>query len=351
MSDKNRHEAQAVVVQGEHDIFGIAWVYHHGDLIIVDQPEVIIFESWYCKNAERFVGGHCGPKINEVACLYGKYLPQVLPICYIFLNLCRQLKQMDAQTHRIIAPGAWLTTPGGLYVRAWEEARLAELTADIFGFNALQIGLPQIDTLAANRMPHKFYSDCHSPTSTHQPQVQVQVLHDLDELPFASQSLDLVVLPHVLEFAHEPHQILREVERILMPEGQLIICGFNPASLWGMRRVLGRLGGAQFLQREGELISMLRLKDWLKLLNLHATQAHFGCYVPPFSSAGWLQRWSFMEKVGDRWWPYLGAVYILQAKKRVKGMRLIGPAWSNSKLAIGGVTVSNTLTSEHQHEY
>ncbi|MBI3229726.1 MAG: class I SAM-dependent methyltransferase [Burkholderiales bacterium] len=248
----------------------------------------------------------------------------------------------DIATRSIIALGEWLATPSGSYVRAWEEQRLAALTADIFGFNALQVSVPQIDALAANRMPHKFFSDSYlSPPAMGEKQ-KICVLHDLAELPFASQSLDLVVLPHVLEFASEPHQILREVERVLIPEGQLIICGFNPASLWGMRQVFGRLTGAYFLPQHSEFISMLRMKDWLELLNMHITRGHFGCYVPPFASEKWLQRWAFMEKAGDRWWPYFGAIYILQAKKRVKGMHLIGPAWSRYPVRVGsGIAASN----------
>jgi len=137
-----------------------------------------------------------------------------------------------------------------------------------------------------------------------------------------------VVLPHVLEFAAEPHQVLREVERVLIPEGQVIICGFNPASMWGMRQGLQRLGSHGYLPAAGEFISMPRMKDWLKLLNLSVGGSHFGCYAPPFRSAKWLDRFAMMEGAGGRWWPYLGAVYIVHAIKRVKGMHLIGPAWN-----------------------
>ncbi|MDR3481797.1 MAG: methyltransferase domain-containing protein [Burkholderiaceae bacterium] len=245
----------------------------------------------------------------------------------------------------IIALGPWLETPPGNYVRAWEQARLDALTVDIFGFNALQIGLPQIQALQANRMQSKWLTDTHLPPATPNGEpARVVVIHDFAELPFASQSIDLVVLPHVLEFASEPHQVLREVERVLIPEGQVIVCGFNPASQWGLRQVLGRVSGAHFLPLDGEFISLPRLKDWLKLLNMEVNRGHFGCYAPPFSSEKWLNRFAFMEKAGDRWWPYLGAVYMVQAIKRVKGMRLIGPAWSKqSAKAAQGVPVANQL--------
>lgn len=183
-------------------------------------------------------------------------------------------------------------------------------------------------------MPNKWLSDIILP-ATPQPEnlVPVVVVNDFAELPFASQSLDLVVLPHVLEFATEPHQVLREVERVLIPEGQVIVVGFNPASLWGARQIAGRLTGAHFLPLDGEFISLPRLKDWLKLLNMEVDRGHFGCYAPPCATDKWLNRFSFMESVGDRWWPYLGAVYAVQAIKRVKGMRLIGPAWKRQTIS------------------
>ncbi|RJG01502.1 class I SAM-dependent methyltransferase [Noviherbaspirillum sedimenti] len=228
----------------------------------------------------------------------------------------------------IITLGSWLQTPLGSYVRAWEQTRLDALTSDIFGFNALQVGMPQIDALRANRMPNKWLSDIRVPVDGDEARPPVVVVHDFAELPFASQSLDLVILPHVLEFATEPHQVLREVERVLIPEGQVIICGFNPASMWGARQVTGRLSGANFLPQHAEFISMPRIKDWMKLLDLGVNRGYFGCYAPPFRREKWLNRFSFMEAAGERWWPYLGAVYMVQAIKRVKGMRLIGPAWT-----------------------
>ncbi len=219
------------------------------------------------------------------------------------------------------------------------------MTADIFGFNAIQIGLPQIDALRANRMQNKFLSDTHLQAGEPaEGKPRLTVVHDFAELPFASQSLDLVVLPHALEFASEPHQVLREVERVLIPEGQVIVCGFNPASLWGARQVTGRLTGSHFLPLDGEFIGLPRIKDWLKLLGFEVNRGHFGCYAPPFTAEKWLRRFAFMEKAGDRWWPYFGAVYILQAVKRVRGMHLVGPAWKRKTAkAAQGVPVANHI--------
>ena len=249
----------------------------------------------------------------------------------------------------IIALDQWLDSAAGKYVRRWEQRALDTLTADIFGFNAMQIGLPQINTLQASRMSNRWVADTQISliSPTRQP---VAVAHDLADMPFASQSLDLVVLPHVLEFSREPHQVLREVERVLIPEGRLIICGFNPASLWGVRQLTGRVSGAPYLPLDGEFISMPRLKDWLKLMNMEVSHGHFSCYAPPCRSEKWLNRFAVIEKAGARWWPFLGAVYVVQAIKRVKGLRMIGPVRSRQP-ANAPQAVPVTNHSQHISEH
>lgn len=265
----------------------------------------------------------------------------------------------------IIALEGWLQTPAGVYMRAWEQSCLDNLTADIFGYNAVQIGMPQIDALAANRMPNQWLVDRKPPAKNRAPSAlpasplagtaaaaasrPVALTCDFTELPFASHSLDLVVLPHVLEFSTDPHQVLREVERVLIPEGQVIICGFNPASLWGARHVLRRVGGASFLPPAESLITMPRMKDWLKLLNMRASHSHLGCYAPACRTDKWLKRYAFMDNAGPRWWPYFGGVYVIQAIKRVKGMHLIGPAWAR-KPATAQVVVPATNKRREQQD-
>jgi SAM-dependent methyltransferase len=163
------------------------------------------------------------------------------------------------------------------------------------------------------------------------PEPACDVSGDPRALPLASQSVDLVVLPHVLEFGAEPHQILREAERVLMPEGQIVISGFNPLSLWGAKRWMGRRRSEY--PWCGDFIGLLRLRDWLKLLGFELNGGRFGCYAPPFSQSKWLERFAFMENAGDRWWPICGGVYVVRAVKRVLGMRLVTPQWRNHQKA------------------
>jgi SAM-dependent methyltransferase len=230
----------------------------------------------------------------------------------------------------IIELADWLQTPPGQYLLAWERQQMDAAVADLFGFHALQLGLPELPGLQANRMPHRWLALDHLQVLANAPAGAVALHCEFDELPFEAASLDLVVLPHALELARDPHKTLREVERVLRPEGRLVILGLNPASAWGLRQNLGRLLPSRsrrlFLPRTGDFIGYWRLRDWLRLLSFEVEGARFGAYSPPLRSAKWLTRWRWIEGIGSRWWPVLGAVYFIVAVKRVHGMRLVGLA-------------------------
>ncbi len=227
--------------------------------------------------------------------------------------------------------GHWLQTAPGRDLLDWELGHLDAAVTDAFGFHALQLGLPEVEALRANRMPHRWLAS-DAARAGDVPAAPVSLTCEFDALPFPSDSIDLVVLPHALEFAHDPHQVLREVERVLRPEGRIVITGLNPASLWGLRQRLSRsrlgLPGREEpeLPRAGEFIGYWRLRDWLRLLGFAIESGQFGCWKPPLAGERWLQRFDWMDRVGERWWPVLGAAYLLVAVKRVRGMRLVGLA-------------------------
>lgn len=248
----------------------------------------------------------------------------------------------------------WLGTAPGQYLLAWERAQMAAAVANVFGFHALQLGLPELDALEANRMPHRWLGTqtvAETPLKDALPGQRLALVTDFAALPFPSASLDLVVMPHALELARDPHGALREVARVLVPEGRVVIAGLNPVSLWGMRQrrahVYRRLGlGRLYLPDAGEFIGYLRLRDWLRLLNLEIEVGHFGCYRPSLSSPAWLQRFAWMDTAGARWWPILGAAYFLVAVKRVHGMTLLNPTWKPAiRLAGAPVSVANSAGS------
>ena len=232
----------------------------------------------------------------------------------------------------------WLSTPQGSYVLGWELAQYDSAVDDAFGFRAVQVGLPEVDFLRQNRIPFRF-------TLALEPGAGLAA--DPLQLPLASQSVDLVVLPHVLEFHPHPHEVLREVERVLMPEGHVVISGFNTGSLWRMRQMFTFDRKSPW---DAKFIGLLRLREWLRLLGFELNGGMFGCYAPPFRQSRWLERFAFMEKAGARWWPIAGGIYVVRAVKRVQGMRLVTPAWRQERARRRGATAPITQRTHKNHE-
>ena len=231
----------------------------------------------------------------------------------------------------------WFQTPPGQAALAWERAQLDDALADVFGYHALQLGLAELDALAANRMPHRWVARVEPPSESGAP--RTALVTDSRALPFGEASLDLVVLPHTLECSADPHASLREVQRVLVPEGRVAITGFNPASLWGLRQFRAHwLGGRLFLPDVGEFIGPRRLRDWLQLLELELESAEFGCYQPAVRGARTLARFGWLERMGQRWWPILGATYCIVAVKRVRRPLLMGQSWRKRAAAVGKQT-------------
>jgi SAM-dependent methyltransferase len=242
----------------------------------------------------------------------------------------------------------------------WEKAQLDRVVADVFGYHALQLGLPDLNALQASRMPHRWVASPYLSSGDDElainsiatnaintpardesidikEDVKIAFFTEFEALPFAENSLDLLILPHSLELSPDPHATLREAERVLMPEGKLIICGFNPLSLWGFKQKRSHLYkrlnfGDLYLPEAGEMIAYRRLRDWLRLLNFDVEPGHFGCYRPAVRSAGMLQRFAWIDKLGERYWPIFGAVYFVVAVKRVRGMRMISPIKKLNKI-------------------
>jgi SAM-dependent methyltransferase len=242
---------------------------------------------------------------------------------------------------QIIGLDEWWETPPGQHLLAWEQGQFADAVVDVFGFNALQLGVSRLDGLAANRMPHRWLAGIHA----QEPADVARALRgnmpllvtDPAALPFEDGSLDLILMPHTLELSADPHAVIREIERVLRPEGKVVISGLNPLSLWAMRQrrahLCARLGGQVlgasrlYLPRSGEFIGQWRLRDWLRLLGFEVEPTRYGIYQPAMRTEKWLERYAWLDGMGARWWPMLGAVYMLVATKRVRGARLLGPAW------------------------
>ena len=223
----------------------------------------------------------------------------------------------------------WLQGLGAPTVQrllAWEQAQAEACLADVFGYHALQAGWSGVDALAANRMPHRWLArlefDGVAPAG--------DLGFDSRAWPWPAESLDLVVLPHTLERSADPHACLREVERVLIPEGQIFITGLNPWSAWGWRQ---RRSQARALAPGPhdwpvQPIAPHRLRDWLHLLGFEIQIQRFAGWTPIWQSERWVQRMAWMEAFGRRWCPIFGGVYLMVATKRVPGSHLLpGKAW------------------------
>lgn len=242
----------------------------------------------------------------------------------------------------------WWQTPAGQLVMAWEQTRFDQQLADVFGLHAVQLGLAQWPVLRTNRMPlhlvvslasHRSTADRPTDLPTDLPGSEAPIpsgqrpasliLEHFQSLPFADASLDLVVAPHGLEMDADPRQTLREIARVLRPEGRLVLTGFNPVSLWGAQHLMGRQPGGVL---RSPWISLPRLKDWYALLGLECVLAQHGVYRPGLAQEKWLERMRFLERAGDRWWPICGAVYLTVAVKRVPAIRMIGADFRRKRM-------------------
>jgi len=206
-----------------------------------------------------------------------------------------------------------------------EHEKLSEVLPGLFGYFLVQVGyLCDPSYLNVNYVKNKLMVDLDRNSET-----SINFLTAPESLALSSDSVDVVILPHVLEFSDEPHEILREAERVLVPEGHLIIIGFNPWSLWGVKRMLlSRRASAPWC---GKFISPTRIKDWLALLGFAQNSVSTFFFKPPVSNESLLGSLNFMDKLGEKLWPAFGGVYMFVAKKRVSTLTQIRPSWKKPR--------------------
>lgn len=213
-----------------------------------------------------------------------------------------------------ISPQEWFKSPLGQHLLSLEYGYINPIVMDTFGFYAIQMGNFDIDFLDHSRIPNKFSLNSN----------RADLMASNEALPFDEASVDLIIAPHILEQMAEPYELLKEIHRVLMPEGRLIISGFNPMSLWGIKKLLSFDIDYPWNTR---FIPLSKIKEWLPIIGLEMAEGKMGCYVPPIQQFSWLKKLHTMEKLGDRWWPMLGGFYFLVIQKRVHGMTPIRPLW------------------------
>jgi SAM-dependent methyltransferase len=213
----------------------------------------------------------------------------------------------------------WFDTPLGCSLQAVEANYLRGVLPALYGTVAVQLArIGRLDLMDACVAPTRLLFDLTAES--------LGVVRGLPEsLPFDSKSVDVALLPHTLDFCRNPHQVLREVNRVLSPEGHVVIIGFNPLSLWGMRRLFTRK--PRRAPWCANFIRLARIKDWLSLLEFEFTHGVMLYYRPPLARESMMERLHFMDKTGDRWWPMAAAAYLVVAKKRMLGVTPLPLKW------------------------
>lgn len=203
----------------------------------------------------------------------------------------------------------WYSTPTGQVLSKELSAKLEQLLPSLFGYYALQLGQINlnIDLLQSSAIGQKFYMA----ESARQGTVTASPL----ALPFSHDALDLIVLPHTLDFSKEPHQVLREVHRVLISEGHVVLIGFNPISMMGLSKLA--FIRSKRVPWRGHFYTARRLKDWLSLLDFTVLNIHHVGLRPPLQNHKMLQRLEFMTKANRFGIEILGSIQIIIAKKRV----------------------------------
>lgn len=207
---------------------------------------------------------------------------------------------------------SWYGRERGHYLLDRLQQGLKPILDLTFGYHILQVGPLRTDSLlAGSPINHRIIAGV-------EPGQPVNLVADADELPLDSDSVDAVVAFHCLEFSEHPHSILRELQRVLTPQGHLILVGFNPWSLLGINaRARGWLGNE--LWRAHTPLSSHRVQDWLHLLGCEVESVQRFYSLPPVGR-GRLRNW--MER-GDDWCQRhrapIGGLYAVHAIKQVAG--------------------------------
>jgi len=212
----------------------------------------------------------------------------------------------------------WPRTELGRHIVGLEQQMVDQLLPDLFGFHLMQMGFSTDTPLYANSMIRHRFTMAPAPGRG-----QVSALSDAEALPIDSDSIDVLILHHALEFSANPHQLLREAARVVVPHGHVLILGFNPWSLLSARALLSRRFGHPVWRFDH--LSARRVSDWLRLLDFNIDSVHYSGHALPVNHQTVLAHQSGIERLGSRWSLPWGARWMIHACKQVNTMTPVRP--------------------------
>jgi len=224
----------------------------------------------------------------------------------------------------------------GKKVLETEEQQLSSMLERHFGKHALLIGVP-----SQHRLLQSTNIACHSLLSplVSKEKIETYIESDFHELPILTGSIDLVILPHTLEFIDNPRQLLAEACRIIKPEGLIVINGFNPNSSWGLRHLFVK--HKKSVPWGGNFTHPKKIKTWLKLADFQMEQHRYILYRPPMNYPKLYQKFHFLETIGSVCFPRWGGVYSIIARAKVIPLTPIRTKW---KQQLSGIRISTSIS-------
>ncbi len=214
-----------------------------------------------------------------------------------------------------------------------ECAQLDEVLCNLFGYHLIQVGaFADEDLLRASRVSHRAIIDVEA-SSLSQELRQRSLNGNVESLPIADASVDVVLLHHTLELSSDPYRVLRETDRVLVAEGHVVVLGFNPWSFWLPWRWLLRWRNTAPWCARG--LSRARLKDWLSLLGFDVVYSRNYFFLPPLRHLGIINRLGWLDRLGRQIWPIFGAGFLLVGRKRVATLTPIKPRWKPRRALLG----------------
>jgi SAM-dependent methyltransferase len=237
----------------------------------------------------------------------------------------------------------WYQTPLGLAVARLENACVRRLLASTFGYYLVHVGalLPSEAVLTASRIRQQVLVT----PLLNAAASGLTIIGMETALPVAADSVDAVLLAHTLELSADPRQAVAEVERVLIPDGRLIVIGFNALSVWELWRWLP--GTRQQLPQRGQLRTAAQVESWLQAAGFALEAREYLWLCPPLGGID-SDSCAPLETLGQRFWPFLGGIYVIRAVKRVAIVTPLRPAWSRRCPMLTGAAVRPT-TRDNGH--